>query len=88
MPNIKSAKKRAKQTIVKQGRNYAVRSKLHTAIKKVETLVKDKKVEEAEKSLPETYRQIDMAVKKNIVHPNNGSRKKSYVSRLVKRAKA
>ncbi len=88
MPNLKSAKKRAKQSQVRQDRNYSVRSKVHTQIKNIETLVKDKKTDEAEKSLPTAYREIDMAVKKNIYHKNNGARKKSYVSRLVKNAKA
>ncbi len=35
MANIKSAKKRAKQTVVRNARNVAQRSMLRTAVKKV-----------------------------------------------------
>jgi len=87
MPNIKSAKKRDKQAKNAQIRNYAVRSKVHTNVKNIEALVSEKKIDEAAKAIPEAYKQIDLAVKKNIYHKNTGSRKKSYISRLVKNAK-
>ena len=87
MPIIKSAKKAMKQARARQKRNYTVRSEVHTYIKKVETLVKEKNHTEAEKILPTVYKEIDLAVKKHIYHKNNGARKKSYVSKLVNKAK-
>ena len=37
-------------------------------------------------SLNETYRIIDKAVKKNVLHKNNGANKKSRLNNLVKSA--
>lgn len=87
MPIIKSSKKRAKQNVVRQERNYKVRSKVHTYMKKVADLVKSNNVDQAEKLLPDTYKEIDMAAKKNIIHKNNAGRKKSLMARTVNNAK-
>ena len=52
-------------------------------IKKIIVLSKAGKKEEAKKLLPEVYKAIDTACKKNIIHPNNASRKKSSAARLA-----
>jgi len=44
-------------------------------------LIKDGKLDEANKLLPKVYSIIDMACKKKIIHPNNAARKKSLVAR-------
>lgn len=83
MPLIKSAKKRMKQAEVRRQRNYPVRSSMKTHMKKVLVLAKEGKKEEAEKLLPVTYKIIDTAAKKNIIHSNNADRKKSRLARTV-----
>lgn len=88
MPIIKSAKKRVVQTAKRQDRNYTVRSKVHTVIKKIDTLVSGNKVEQAEKLLPSAYKEIDMAAKKNILHKNTADRKKARLARSIVKAKA
>ncbi len=51
--------------------------------KKELTLIKDGKVEEAVKLLPQVYSILDTAVKKNILHPNNVARKKSRLALAI-----
>ncbi len=83
MANIKSAKKRIKISNTKYKRNTAIKSKIKTYIKKVETYVKNNDMENAKKALIEATKQIDMATQKGIYHKNNGSRKVSRISKLV-----
>lgn len=83
MPVIKSAKKAMRQAAVRRARNFPVRSELKTLIKKELLLVKEGKVEEAKKLLPEVYSIIDTACKKNIIHKNNASRKKARLAKAL-----
>ncbi|MFH1534037.1 MAG: 30S ribosomal protein S20 [Nitrospirota bacterium] len=83
MPIIKSAKKRMKQNVKQRARNFPVRSELKTLFKKVLVLIKDGKAEEAQKLMPAVYSIIDMACKKQILHPNNAARKKSRLARAL-----
>lgn len=41
------------------------------------------KKEDAEALLKKTYKVIDTAAKKNIIHPNNAARKKSQMAKLI-----
>lgn len=80
MPVIKSAKKQMKQSAVKKSRNLSMRSKMKTMIKKEFLFIKEGKIEEAVKLLPQVYSTIDTACKKNIIHRNNAARKKSRLA--------
>lgn len=81
MANIKSAKKRILVTATKTERNKAIRSKVKTSIKKVETAVADGDKTAAESALLNATSEIDKACTKGVYHKNNASRK---VSRLAK----
>lgn len=72
-----------RQNRVHRARNFALRSQLKTTIKKAVVLMKEKKTEEATKFLPIAYKVIDTAVKKNILHANNGDRKKSQLAKAL-----
>jgi small subunit ribosomal protein S20 len=79
MANIKSAEKRIRQTAKKQAKNRGVRSRLRTALKNhraADTAEQGKKV-------PETYSEIDTALRKGVIHRNAAARLKS---RLAKKA--
>jgi small subunit ribosomal protein S20 len=80
MPIIKSAKKQLRQNKKKRARNFPVRSELKTTYKKALTLIKEGKLEEAKKFLPFAYKIIDMAAKKNLLHPKNAAHKKSRIA--------
>jgi small subunit ribosomal protein S20 len=81
MANIKSAKKRILVNETKAARNKAIRSKVKTAIKKVEAAVAEGNKEAAAAALKVATTEIDKACTKGVYHKNNASRK---VSRLTK----
>ena len=80
MANIKSAKKRIKVTETRTMRNKAIRSKVKTAVKKVDAAVAAGNKELAQEQLKLAIAEIDKACTKGVYHKNNASRK---VSRLT-----
>lgn len=83
MPIIKSAKKRAKQSLVRRARNYNVRTALKKTIKDVVVLAKEGKKAEAEKLLSAAYKAIDMATKRRVLHKNTAARRKSMLAKAL-----
>jgi small subunit ribosomal protein S20 len=84
MPITKSAKRALRGSLRKKASNDRQKKAMKDTIKKVERLVKEKKVDEAKKLLPTVYQVIDKTAKKGIIKPNNASRKKSRMSRITK----
>ena len=91
MANNKSAKKRI--LIAERNRqvNRTYKSTVKTLIKKTiincENYKKDPNTDNAklvQNSLNQAYSLIDKAVKKNVLHKNNGANKKSRINNLVK----
>ena len=83
MANIKSAKKRIQVTLVKTERNKAIRSKVKTAIKKVESAVAANDKQLAKDNLKNAIVEITKAVSKGVYHKNNASRKVARLSKAV-----
>ena len=81
LANIKSAKKRVLVTQTKTARNKAIRSRVKTMIKKVETAIAAGDKAAAQASLVVAISEIDKAASKGVYHKNNASRK---VDRLTK----
>src|SRR5690349_1607583 len=86
MPIIKSAKKRAKQSLVRQARNYNVRTALRKAIREVMDACKTGDKAAAEKLLPAAYKLVDTAAKKRVLTRNTADRRKSLLARSVANA--
>lgn len=84
MPNTSSAKKALRQNITKRSRNKHFLSLYKEAVKNLEKTGKNAKASELTSLLSEVYSAIDKLVKKNIIHTNNGSRKKSKFAKLAK----
>ena len=80
MANIKSAKKRIKVIETKTERNKAIRSKVKTAIKKVNVAIDAKDKEAAVAALKAATVEIDKAASKGVYHKKNAARK---ISRLA-----
>ena len=80
MPNLKSAKKRVRLSRDANERNRAVRSRLRTAVKRVEN-AKDASTAEVE------YRKVqvllDRAATSRLIHPNAVARMKGNQARKV-----
>ena len=91
MANNKSAKKRILVAERNRQVNKSYKSTVRTLIKKTmvncENYKKDPNSENQElinNSLNEAFSLIDKAVKKNVLHKNNGANKKSRINNLVK----
>lgn len=84
MPYHKSCKKRILTSKKQNLSNRMLNSKMHTAIKRV---LDSKTKDEGEKALKEAVSTIDKSVKKNIIHRNNASNKKSRLSKIVQKLK-
>lgn len=80
MPQIKSAKKRQRQTEARTQRNRVERSELRTAIKRVRQAAT---AGEAGEALKRAEVLIDRAVGKKIIHRNAGDRQKSRLHKVV-----
>ena len=85
MANIKSAKKRARQSEKHRQHNASLRSMVRTYIKKVTAAVAagDKKL--AEESLNAAQPVIDRMANKGLIHKNKAARHKSRLSASVKK---
>ena len=81
MANIKSAKKRILVIETKTARNKAIKSRVKTYVKKVETAVAENNKEAASAALLEAISEINKAASKGVYHKNTAARK---VSRLTK----
>lgn len=86
MPRIhKSTIRRARQAERRHERNRAANNTVKTLIKKVQSAITGKKVDEAKTSLLEATSAIGKAVSKGILHRNTASRR---ISRLALRVNA
>ncbi len=81
MANIKSAKKRILVNETKAARNKAIKSKVKTAIKKVDAAVTAKEVDSAKELLKAAISEINKAASKGVYHKKTAARK---ISRLTK----
>ena len=84
MANIKSAEKRARQTIKRRAHNMASRSRLRTAMKDVLNAVQSGKKDEAKANLKTAVPVIDSMVNKGIIHRSAAARYKSSLNARVK----
>lgn len=83
MANIKSAKKRILVTETRTARNKAIRSKVKTAVKKVNAAIEANDKEAALVALKNATTEIDKACTKGVYHKNTASRKVSRLAAAV-----
>ena len=91
MANNKSAKKRIqiaeRNRLINKSYKSTVRTLTKKTIENCEVFKKDPSEENkklVKSSLNKTFSLIDKAVKKNVLHKNNGSNKKSKINNIVK----
>ena len=88
MANIKSAKKRAKQTVVRNARNTAQRSQLRTAVKKVLKALDANDAAGAEAAYAVAQPLLDRFSARGLIHKNKAARHKSRLTARITAAKA
>jgi ribosomal protein S20 len=84
MPIIKSAKKRARQTVVATTRNQKFKKSLKTALKSFEAAVKKGDSKEVSEALVKAQSAVDTAAKKNLIHKNKAARKVASLNKTAK----
>ena len=84
MANIKSAKKRARQSEVRREHNVSIRSRMRTAIKRVRKAIESGDKASATSALQSAYSVLDATVTKGIVHRNMAARNKSRLASAIK----
>lgn len=83
MANIKSAKKRILVNETKAARNKMIRSRVKTAMKKVDAAVAAGDKAAAQAALTSAISEIEKAASKGVYHQNTASRKVSRISKAV-----
>lgn len=86
MANIRSAEKQNRQAQVARVRNRAGISKLRTAIKRARTTIQAGEKTAINKTLSQTYSEIDRAARKRLIKANTASRYKSRLAAAARRA--
>ena len=84
MANIQSAKKRARQTIVKNELKSSQRASVRTAIKSVEQAIEAKDKDKAASLFIKTQKLIDKMANKKVITKNSASRQKSRLNKYIK----
>lgn len=87
MANIKSAKKRAKQTVVRNLRNASQRSMLRTAVKKVLKALNSNDAAGAEAAFASAQPLLDRFSSRGLIHKNKAARHKSRLNARIKALK-
>ena len=84
MANTKSAEKAARQAEKHRARNVALRSRMRSAMRKVNDAITKGNREEARKVYQAAVPMIDTLVNKHIVHRNKADRHKSRLAARIK----
>lgn len=80
MPNIKSAKKRLRQSLRRRAQNRSIRSEIRT---RTRTFLQTGSREEAEEAYRKLASLLDRAARKRILHPNAAARHKSRLAQRL-----
>lgn len=80
MPLTKSAKKALSVSKRRKLENDLTRAKVKSAVKGTKLAIKNGQVKEMETKLKSAYRELDLAAKKHIIHPNKAARLKSRLT--------
>ena len=85
MPRLKSAIKRVKTSERNRLHNVWYRTQIKTLTKKIFDFISQKDSKSALTTVNEAFALIDRAASKNIIHLNNAARKKSRISKWLKK---
>ncbi len=83
MANTKSALKRIRSSARKREHNHVFRVRARTFVKKTRKLVAEGRLDEARVAAMQAVKTLDKAAIKGVIHPNNASRRKSRLMRML-----
>jgi small subunit ribosomal protein S20 len=84
MANIKSAKKRARQAVVRRVHNMSLRTVARSAIKDVKKAIAAGDKKAAVAALVKSQAAIDRVAAKGVLHRNAAARQKSRLAHAIK----
>ena len=87
MPQTKSSIKSVKKDAAVRAQNFATKSNVKTATRKVVDAAQAGKADEATALLTVATKKLDTAARKGIIHKNAVARKKSRLAKKVNAAK-
>jgi small subunit ribosomal protein S20 len=85
--NTKSAEKAARRAETNRNRNVTLRSRMRTALRKVNDALASGNKADATAALKDAQPMIDSLVNKNVIHRNKAARHKSALSARIKALK-
>ena len=85
MPIKHAALKQIRKDRKRRPRNQAIQAELKTLSRRLLTLLKDQKIDEASTLIRVVVKRYDHAVSRNVIHRNTAARYKSRLTRLVER---
>lgn len=86
MANLKSSKKDIRRTEKRRATTQSVRTSLKTYIKKVRVAAATGEKEAIDSSLSKAQKMLDKAVKRGVIHKNQGARRKSRIALAANKA--
>ena len=86
MPITKSAQKALRQNTKRRNKNRQVKKRIKKILKEIKVLISQKKIQEAKKLLPLTYKSLDKAAKIGLIKKNTAARKKARTTKLIDRS--
>jgi small subunit ribosomal protein S20 len=86
MAQRKAAKKDLRQNKTRRQRNLLTAQKIKSALKKFKKALESKDITLSQQSLNEVYKILDKAATKKLIHSNKAARKKSRLSKLLKKS--
>lgn len=88
MANIRSAAKRARQTVVRTARNRTTKTRVKSARRAFNEALESGNLDLAKEKLKAAASAADKAVKSNVIHKNSASRIKALLSHALSKASA
>ena len=85
MPRRRSSIKRKRADKKRRLRNIKVKNQVKKTLKKFQALLNAKNVDEATAFLEKVFSVLDKAAKKRIIHPRTASRKKSRLTKRLRK---
>ena len=87
MANTKQAKKRAAQNTRQRERNRAVKTRTRNVVRQLRSTAESDAAKSKEQ-LPSTVSELDVAVRKGVLHRRTASRLKSRITKTVNKSGA
>ncbi|MBI3331165.1 MAG: 30S ribosomal protein S20 [Candidatus Omnitrophica bacterium] len=84
MPIKHAALKQIRKDRARQSRNQAVRAELKTLTKRLLTLLREQKLEDARQLLRLVSQKFDRAASARVIHPNTAARTKSRLAHRLR----